>query len=307
VATDRQALAEPAAEIPAAPRPRTGAGPPAPSRPRRHPLRETARYAILVAASVAGVFPVLWIVSVAMKSQAEYTLEPMGLPESLSFSNFSAVLGDPDFISYLLNSLVVVGVAVPIVTITSAMAGYALARLWGRASPGILLVFLFSELIPLPIVAIPLLLTVKELGIEDGTLRLIFVYSVLMMGFAVIVSRAFFRAIPEELREAARLDGCGEFKVFWRIMVPLARSPIALIAVLSFIFLWNEFFLAAVLLDSANDRTLPLGLTEFRGRYSTDWPKVAAALILSALPTVALFVAFQGRIASQFSRSTVQE
>jgi ABC-type glycerol-3-phosphate transport system permease component len=306
VPAQREVVAEVPEETPIASPRRISDGPLRNVRPRRRWPRELARYTVLVGASIAGIFPVLWIVSVAMKTQGEYTLEPMGLPEALSFSNFSAVLGDADFLKYLLNSLVVVGVAVPVVTITSVMAGYALARQWGRAGNGILFLFLFSELIPLPIVAIPLLLTVKELGLEDGTIRLIFVYTVLMMGFAVIVSRAFFRSIPEELREAARLDGCGELQVFWRIMVPLARSPIALIAVLAFIFLWNELFLAAVLLDSANDRTLPLGLTEFRGRYTTDWPKVAAALILSSVPTVFLFSIFQGRIASQFSRSTVR-
>jgi raffinose/stachyose/melibiose transport system permease protein len=269
--------------------------------------RELARYIVLIVASLAAIFPIIWLVSVSMKTQGEYAVEPLGLPQSFSLSNFGAVLTDSDFLMYASNSLLVVGVAVPIVTITATMAGYALARLWGRAGIGILILFLLSELIPLQIVAIPLLLTVKQIGIEAGTLRLIFVYSVLMMGFSVLVSRSFFRSVPEELREAARLDGCSEFQVFWRIMVPLARSPITLIAIIAFIFLWNEFFLALVLIDTTSDRTLPLGLTDFQGRYSTDWPKVAAALILSALPTVGLFAAFQGRISGQFSRSTVQE
>src|SRR5215212_8868793 len=119
--------------------------------------REIARYAILVVASLAGIFPVLWMVTVAMKDQAEYANERVGLPDALSLSNFSSVLSDPQFLKYVLNSVIVVGVAVPVLTITSVMAGYALARLWGRAGIPILFVFLTSELIPLPIVAIPLL------------------------------------------------------------------------------------------------------------------------------------------------------
>jgi ABC-type glycerol-3-phosphate transport system permease component len=267
--------------------------------------REVARYTVL--ASVLALYPVLWLVATALKSQAEYVKDPMALPTSLDFTNFSGVLEDDQITGYLVNSVIVVGVAVPVVTFTSVLAGYALARLWGRGGIVILFVFLFSELVPLAIVAIPLLLTVKELGIESGLLRVICVYSVLMMGFAVLLSWAFFRSIPEELREAARLDGCTEFGVFRRIMIPLARSPITLIAVISFIVLWNELFLAVVLLDSAADRTLPLGLTELRGRYVTNWPAVAAALLMSSIPTLVLYALFQGKIANQFSRSTTRE
>ncbi|HZV72231.1 MAG TPA: carbohydrate ABC transporter permease [Conexibacter sp.] len=270
-------------------------------------LRETARYLILAIATIAALYPVLWMLAVAMKTQPEYAQDPMGLPSHINFDNFSAVLSNPDVLQYFRNSVIVVGAAVPIVTFTAVLAGYALARLWGRGGMVILFIFLFSELVPISIVAIPLLLTIKQLGINSGILRLICVYSVLMMGFAVLLSRAFFRSIPEELREAARLDGCSEFGVFRRIMVPLARSPITLIAVISFIVLWNELFLAVVLLDSAAGRTLPLGLTEFKGRYATNWPTVSAALLLSALPTLILYGAFQGRIANQFSRSTTRE
>lgn len=301
--TEQQTLARPPAQQ--APRPLPAV--PQTSRAGRRWLRETARYAILIVASAASLYPVLWMLTVAMKTKAEYTQHPMSLPQSLNFDNFAAVLGNDDVLRYVLNSVIVVGAAVPLVTFTSVLAGYALARLWGRGGFVILFVFLFSELVPISILAIPLLLTVKEVGVEDGALRLICVYSVLMMGFAVLLTRAFFRAIPEELREAARLDGCSEFGVFWRIMVPLARSPITLIAVITFIVLWNELFLAVVLLDSAAGRTLPLGLTEFRGRYSTDWPTVSAALLLSALPTMVLYAAFQSRIANQFSRSTTRE
>jgi len=270
-------------------------------------LRELTRYAILVVASAISLYPVLWLISASLKSQSEYVQDPTALPSGLSFDNFSAVLGDHQILGYVLNSLIVVGVAVPVVTFTAVLAGYAIARLWGRAGMAILFVFLFSELVPLAIVAIPLLLTVKEIGLQSGLLRVICVYSVLMMGFAVLLSWAFFRSVPEELREAARLDGCGEFGVFRRIMLPLARSPITLIAVISFIVLWNELFLAVVLLDNAADRTLPVGLTELRGRYVTNWPKVAAALLLSAIPTLILYGLFQGRIANQFSRSTTRE
>lgn len=271
-------------------------------------MREVGRYVILTVAAAVALYPVVWLLSVAMKTQSEYVQDPNGLPDGLDFSNFATVLGNDSVIRYLVNSVIVVSIAVPIVVLTASMAGYALARLWGeRTSLGILMFFLLSEFVPIGILAVPLLLTVQELGIDDGKVRLVCVYSVMMMGFAVLIFRAFFRSIPEELREAARLDGCGEFKVFWRIMVPLARSPIAMVCAILFIVMWNELFLAVVLLRDASDRTLPLGLTELRGTYQTNWPTLAAALLLSAIPTLVIYAIFQKRITGQFSRSTSRE
>lgn len=265
-----------------------------------------ARYLTLVAASVVSLYPMLWLAAVALKSPSEYVEDPLGLPDGLDLSNFGTVLGNDDMLRYFKNSLIVVGLAVPLMTATAVAAGYALARLWGRAGMALLFVFLCSEFVPIGIIVIPLLITTNELGFDAGLVRLILVYSVALMGFAVLMSRSFFRSIPEDLREAARLDGCSEFQVFRRIMVPLARSPITLIAVVAFIALWNEYFLAVVLLNSADDFTLPLRLTEYRGQYSTNWPTVAAALLISALPTMVLYALFQGRIAGQFSRSTTR-
>jgi ABC-type glycerol-3-phosphate transport system permease component len=268
----------------------------------RNPLRELARYTILIVASLASLYPLFWLVTVSLKSQRDYVEDPIGLPSALDFGNFANILSNDRILRLFLNSAIVVTVAVLIVTVTAVLAGYALARLWGRSGVAVLFVFLISEFIPLAIVAIPLLLQVRELGIDDGLLRLILVYSVVTMGFAVLVSRAFFRSIPEDLREAALLDGCSELQVFRRVMMPLARSPITLIAVISFITLWNEFFLAVVLLDSAEDRTLAVGLTELRGRYSTDWPQLAAGLLVSAIPTMVLYAIFQGRITRELGR-----
>jgi raffinose/stachyose/melibiose transport system permease protein len=273
---------------------------------KRFRLLDIVRYAVLLIASAVSLFPVLWLATVSLKSSQEYVNDPIGLPDGIDLSNFGTVLGNDHMIRYFTNSVIVVGIAVPIVTVTAVAAGYALARLWGRSGMVLLFVFLFSELVPIGIIVIPLLITVREIGIEHGIMRLILVYSVALMGFAVLVSRAFFRSIPEQLREAARLDGCSELQVLRRIMLPLGRSPIALIAVIAFIALWNEYFLAVVLVNDSNQFTLPLGLTDYRGQYSTNWPTVAAALLVSTAPTMVLYALFQGRIASQFTRSTTR-
>jgi raffinose/stachyose/melibiose transport system permease protein len=269
-------------------------------------LRGSLRYLVLVPASVIVTYPMFWLVTVALKDQTEYAVDPVGLPRSVNLGNFISVLADSTVRSYAINTLVIVLIAVPIVTLTCAAAGYALARLWRRGGGILMLTFLLSEFIPVAILVVPLYLTVTHLGIEHGVIRLIFAYSVVMMGFSILVFRGFFRSIPEELREAARLDGASELQVFLRIMVPLARSPLTVIGVIAFLYMWNEFFVAAVLVDQGAHRTLPLGMSAFQGQYVTDWPKVAALLVLTTIPTLILYALFQGRIASPFSRSTTR-
>jgi ABC-type glycerol-3-phosphate transport system permease component len=276
-------------------------------RNRRKMVRETLRYLVLGVASIVAIYPVWWVLSVALKNQSDYVQHPMSPPSSLYLHNFVEALTNHDLQRYALNTVVVVLVGVPLVTATSVAAGYALARLCGRGGAIILFAFIFSELVPLTVLAIPLLLLVSKLGIDNGIVRVVCAYSVALLGFGVLVSRAFFRSFPEELREAARLDGCGELQVFRQIMIPLARSPITFIAIVSFIFLWNEFFLAAVLINDNKHRTLPLGLAALRGEFITDWPMVAAALLLSTIPTLVIYALFQGRIANQFSRSTTRK
>ena len=126
------------------------------------PARQIARYAVLVAATVFSLYPVLWLVMVSLKTREEYVADPIGLPDGLNFHNFGTVLGNDAMLGYFLNSIVVVGLAVPIMVASAVAAGYALARLWGRAGIGLLLVFLFSEFVPIAVIVIPLLLTVKD-------------------------------------------------------------------------------------------------------------------------------------------------
>jgi ABC-type glycerol-3-phosphate transport system permease component len=267
-------------------------------------LRGVPRYAILLIATVASLYPMLWVVTVAFKTQGEYAQDSLSLPSSLSFENFKTVFENDEIWTYVTNSIIVVVTVVPVLFVVLVVAGYARAGLWRRGPTALLFLFLVSELVPITILAIPLLLTVKEIGIETGVQRLFFVYVVMMMGFGVLVCRAYFRSIPEELFEAARLDGCGEFGAFWRIGLPLARSAVLFIAVIAVIVVWNEIFLAVILLDSSEGRTLAVGLTEFRARRTTNWPVVAAALVMSTLPTAVLYMLFQSRITQAMSRST---
>ena len=273
---------------------------------RRALWRRAPRYLVLIGASVIAVYPMVWVVMVAFKSQQEYAENALGPPRALDFSNFGAVISNQNVQHWFWNSLLIVIVAVPVLTVISAAAGYSLARLWGRGAGVILVVFLVSEFVPLSIVVVPLFLTIRKLGIDNGVVKLMFVYSSFLMGFAVLVFRGFFKSIPEELREAGRLDGASEYRVFTRIMMPLAKSPVTLVAVIAFLVIWNEYFLAAVLVNSEAHRTVPLGLTEFQSRYGTDWPKIAAALVLSSIPTLVLYGIFQGKIAGSFSRSATR-
>jgi raffinose/stachyose/melibiose transport system permease protein len=265
-------------------------------------LRTPARYLVLLVVSAATVYPVFWLGMTALKSQPEYGADPFGLPLAPTLGNFALVLSSGELIQYFLNSVVVTSVSVVLVLALAVPAGYALARLPVPAAGGWLLLFLISQMIPTPILAIPTLVVLRAAGLLGGLVPLIPAYLALTIGASIFLMWGFFRSLPQELLDAARLDGASEIQCLLLVMLPLARSGVFLIAVMNFIEVWNEFFLALVLIQSQSSDTIPLGLVQFSDRFTTDWPALAAALLLSAIPTMILYALFQGRIVDSLGR-----
>lgn len=265
--------------------------------------RGVARGLALTAATGAALYPLVWLVLASLKTRSELATNPWGLPHHWTVANFASVVSDTGLLTYFKNSVLIACFTVGLGLTLGVPAAYAIARLNLRGARLALLTFLLAEMIPAAIIVVPILLTYQWLGIDDSRLRLIVAYTVATMGFTVFMVRGSFLTIPGDLREAARLDGCNELQVFLRVMVPLARSAIVVVAVFCTIFVWNEYFLALVLVTDGSARTLPLGLTQLQGPYSSDWPKIAAMVVLSAMPTLALYAGFQKRIAQRMGRS----
>lgn len=267
--------------------------------------------ALLVPAATAAVvagslLPFLWFVATSLKSEIEITAIPPVLIPSATLRAYASALGDYGMLHYLANSVIVAG-ATTVVTISLAvLAGYALARLHlahkGLIMGSLLLVSMFPQIS----IAGPVWRTLQALGWLNSYQGLIVPYVTLTLPLGVWIIASFFRELPEELEDAARIDGCGHFQVLWRIMIPLATPGLFTAAILVFIYAWNEFFFALLVMTQQRYQTLPVGIALFQGQYTLPWGEIAAASTIATVPLVLVVFLFQRRIVSGLSAGAIK-
>jgi raffinose/stachyose/melibiose transport system permease protein len=254
-------------------------------------------YIVLTLLSLLTIAPLVWIVFLSFKSKQGFAASPFGLPESINLDNYITVLTDERLLQYLGNSIVVTTTSVLLILVVCLLAGYALARIEFRGNTFLFVVFFLSDAVPIFVVLVPLFILIQQLGIADTLWSLILPYAAMHIGVAVFLFRGFFRSISSEIEDAARIDGCNTLQMLWFVLLPLIRPAVLVVMIVNFISIWNEYFLAAILLPSQELFTLPPGLAAaFLGKYSTNWPVMAAGIVLSVLPVFALFLLAQDKI-----------
>ncbi len=244
------------------------------------------------------IVPMLWTVMSSFKTVAQIATDPWGLPnDGLKVENYSKAWTVSGIGDYFVNSLIVCAGTMAVLLPVAAMASYVIARykFWGR---GVLFGgFMGGMMVPQFLFIVPLyvLLTRIQMGtgvrLLDSHLGLVLVYIAFSLPFTVFVLTGFFQGLPEELAEAARLDGCGHAGVFWRIMLPLARPGLVVAGIFNVIGLWNEYNLALVLISSKENFTLPLGLANLTNtlQYTSDWGALFAAVVIVMGPVLAVY------------------
>lgn len=249
-------------------------------------------YLFLIAGSVGMVSPLFWMLSTALKANYEvFTIPPGLLPREPQWQNLAAVWADGRFARYFLNTLVV-SVATTFVTLAiTSMAGYAFAKFRFLGRQPLFFFFLGTMMIPMQVTMIPVFLLEAKLGLLDSYLGLILPLSA--NAFGVFLMRQFMMTLPDELIEAARMDGAGELRIYGSIVLPLVRPALATLGILTFLNAWNEFLWPLILMDSDEMMTLQVALTQFQGQYDIQWNLLMAASFLSILPILFLFLAFQ--------------
>jgi len=240
------------------------------------------------AAIVLG--PLLLVVNNALRPTREIFKNPLGLATSPSFQSFVKAWEKANFNTYFFNSLIITVAAVLLATAVSALAGYILGRYQFKGSAFLSAYFLAGLMLPFRLAIVPLFLLLNDLGLIDSRLGLILVYAATGIPFSIFILSSFFRQLPQELSEAARIDGAGEFTIFGRIMLPLVRPALSTVVVFQFVPLWNDFFFPLVLLRSTDKWTLPVGMTRFFGEFQTDWSTLFAGIIITTLPLIIIFL-----------------
>ena len=250
-------------------------------------------YAVLILAAVIWFLPVVTLIFTALKDAGDFAMSgTFSLPKAIKWSNFSEAW-DAGVKNYFFNSVFVTGVKVPAGILVESMAAFALTHMPFRWANRVFLFILIGLIVPIQMTLVPLTLLMNALNLIDTLTGLVLLYIGFGIPFGVLVMRGFFRTIPTAIIEAARIDGCSYFRIFWRIALPLAIPAIVSLCILDGVATWNEFLLAQIFLRSDELRTLPLGLVAFSTQFSTQYDQLAAAVLISVTPVVLVFLFFQ--------------
>ncbi len=250
-----------------------------------------ATYVVLILVSIAAVFPILQIINISLRPADQFASTSLGLiPEGASLKAYRTMLFEKDFLRWLLNSLIV-SIATTVIGVSLAStAGYAFSRLRFPGRRPAMMMFLVSQMFPATMLLLPLFIMMRKFGLLDCFWGVIIAYVVTALPFCVWTMKGYYDTIPPDLEEAARIDGCGDLAAFARVTLPLASPALAITGLFSFMTGWSEFMVARVVISSKDLFTLPLGLENLTGTFSTEWANYAAGSFLVCVPVVVLFV-----------------
>jgi len=261
-------------------------------------------YVLLGAYAVVVSYPLFLMVVTAFKSTREIFFAPFALPKKWSFVNFATVWQRANFPVYMKNSIIVTGTSVALIGFISSLAAYALARYRFRWNNALYIYFLAGLMVPIRLGVLPLFLLMRDLSLLDTHASLILTYVASGMPMSVFILTGFFRTLPQELEFAARIDGCTEFQVFYKVMLPLVRPALATVMLINFVPLWNDFFFPLIMINKPALQTLPVGLTLLRGRYDAgSLATVASGITMAVVPILIVFLLLQRNIIKSIATS----
>ena len=221
--------------------------------------------------------------------------------------NFARAWNLGNFSVYFGNSLILIFTKVPLGILIASLAAYALAKMRVRMNTALFVFFLIGLAIPIQVTLMPLLVMMKQLGIAGSLPALYPAYVVFGLPFQIFVMRGFFRTLPNELIEAARLDGCSELGVFWRIMLPLSVPALITLFIIDALATWNELLIALVLISADTSLTVPVGLLRFQGQWSSRYTELMAGVMISILPILFIYVFLQRYLVSGLTAGALKE
>ena len=274
------------------------------TRLRTPPLWLIVAYGVLGAIAILCLLPLIWMVLTSLRPSNTVFGGPI-IPKHFTFQAYEFVWTKLDIFHYFLNSVYITGVTLVIVLLASTLGGYGFARLRFRGS-GVIFGALISTLfLPSAAILIPIFVELKFFHLIGTQTGLILLYSGTSVAFGVLLMRIFFERLPRELVEAAHMDGAGELKTFWRIMLPLAGPGVATVAILQVLTTWNELLFAVSLIQNQSLQPMQPELYSLVGQYTTNWPAVTAALTIASIPMIVVYVVLQRRFVAGLAAGAV--
>jgi raffinose/stachyose/melibiose transport system permease protein len=245
---------------------------------------------VLIINAFMVLLPVFFLFNSALRETNSFASNPFSLARDPHWENFQQVWSDGEFATYLKNSIIVTGGSLVVILICALGAGFILGRYNFKGNAIIFGFILTGMLIPAKLAILPLFIQLKWMNLLDSHIGLILVYASGALPAAVFIMSGFFRSLPSDLDNAARIDGASEFELLTRVLAPLVRPGMAIVAIYSAIPIWNDFFLPLVFLQSPENKTIMQGLTVFFGQYASQWGVLFAGLTMAALPLIVLYL-----------------
>jgi raffinose/stachyose/melibiose transport system permease protein len=261
---------------------------------------------IMLLFSLSCIFPIIWIIYSSLKTKDEFILNTISLPMNLQFSNYYKAFVEGKMYTYFLSSSLNSIATVFFVILLSFCVAYVLSRYKFKGRNFIYTLFIVGMLLPVYGLIVPLFLLFKTFGLYDHFYTLLLPYIAIRLPLSIFLFESFIKTVPVELDEAAYIDGASTFYTMTRIILPICRPVIATVLILTFLDTWNEFPFALVLVTEDYLRTLPVGLTSFYGQYTTDYTTLMAAMVVSILPVIAVYLFFYKKIIQGMTAGAVK-
>lgn len=263
-------------------------------------------YIVLLLLAFIYLAPLLWMFSVSLKDNAELMAAPFSIPSAFHWNNFAEAWRLGKLGIALLNSVLVCGVTLLVSLVFGSMAAFAIARMRWKLSEAAHTFFMIGMMVPVHCILIPLFVRFAKLGLTNSRFGLMLPYITFSLPMTIFLLTGFFKSMPGELFESAAIDGCGIYRCFFKIALPLCRTGFFVSGLMTFVNNWNELLLAMVFISDPNKKTLPVTLTYFVGPYATNYVQMFAAIIIAIAPTVVVYCLFSNQIVEGLTTGAVK-
>ena len=273
---------------------------------RKKKINRSLVYFILILFTIVNTYPIFWMIMNSFKTSQEFSLNPFSIPVKWVLENYTEAWVTANIGKYFFNSLIVGVGAVIIAILTGAFASFFLSRFDFKGRNLLYGFFIVGLLVPIHATLVPMFILMQKLSILNTYWALIFPYVAFNLPITIFLLTSFMSSFSKEIEESAIMDGCGVFRMFWTIILPMSRPAIATAVILNFINNWNEFSFALVLINDKALNTLPLGLANFAGQYTTNYTAQMAGLTMVLLPTVLFYLVMEKQIVQGMTEGAVK-
>lgn len=266
----------------------------------------TLIYIFLVLLAIIYIVPLLWVLITSLKDDSTLMLSPWAMPAALEWGNYEFAWTKGHLGTAMLNSLIVCSITLVVSMLFGSMAAFAIAKLRWKLSKLAMYYFLIGMMIPIHTILIPLFVQFSGWKMSNTLIGIIIPYITFSLPITIYIMVGFFEGIPNELFEAACIDGCSVYKMFGTVAIPLAKTGFMVTGLMSFVSNWNELLLAMVFISDEAKKTLPVSLTKFVGPYHTNYCQMFAAIMIAIIPTIIAYVAFANQIVEGLTAGAVK-